>query len=182
MRYLARSVTTAVVLGVGLSVAACSIDVHEHPSGRDKDVDIRTPLGDMSLSSTAVPDTGLPVYPGAQPFRERDEDGNANVRIDSWLFDLDVAAAKFRTPARPEQVVEFYRGEMATLGEVVECRGEIDFKGRDGHQHAVCDPEFMERDTQLVVGTGNNHRMVVVTPRSGGAQFSIVRINTHPQH
>jgi hypothetical protein len=182
MTRMGRTVSLAVVGILGLSGAACSIDVREHPSGRDGDVEIRTPLGGMSVKSNPLPDTGLPVYPGAQPFRERDEDDNASVSIDSWLFDLDVAAAKFRTPATPEQVVEFYRNEMATFGDVLECRGDIDFKGRDGHQHAVCDKKFLERDTQLVVGSGNNHRMVVVKPRASGAQFSIVRIQTDVRH
>jgi hypothetical protein len=162
---------------VGILVAGCSIDVRDHSRDRGAGLDVRTPLGSLSVKPDATVDTGLAVYPGAEPVRDGNEHESASVRVSSFLFDLNVDAAKFQTPATPADVIAFYRQELAAYGDVLECRGDIDFKGREGRQHAVCNEGALSRETQLVVGEEHHHRLVSIERRGQGSRFSIVRIN-----
>jgi hypothetical protein len=170
---LALALTPAVVL-----LAGCGIDVQEQEYGDRKRVDIRTAVGDMTVNTNVdAPATGLPVYPGARPLQDGDEPRTANVSIGSSLFDLNVAAARFESDAAPQQVIDYYRKEMAVYGAVTECRGDVDFKGRGGERRPVC-RERRSREIQLVAGTEERHRLVSVKPRRGGSEFSVVYIAT----
>jgi tellurite resistance-related uncharacterized protein len=146
-------------------------------------VEILTPLGDLSVRTDVESlDTGLPVYPGSRPIRKgAHEPDNAEVRIGAGLFGLEVIAAKFESDADPAAIVDFYKGEMRTYGNVTECHGNIDFRGRRGARKPICKHWWGARAIQLVVGTEEHHRLVSVEPRAGGAEFAVVSIQTHGQ-
>ena len=64
----------ATLLMTVLPIAACDIDVHKQESGGKAEVDIQTPVGDVSVrTGVDAPDTGLKVYPGARPLVEEDD-------------------------------------------------------------------------------------------------------------
>lgn len=174
-----RLILAALVTGLFfavLPVAACSVTVQEG-TGADKDVDISTPVGDLSVRADVDrPDTGLPVYPGARPLREEQEPESANVAIDTAWFGLKVVAARYESSDAPETVLDFYREEMRELGEVTECRGEVDFKGKS--RRAVCTGKGQSEGTQLVVGPEDRQRIVVVKPRGSGSELSLVYVQT----
>jgi hypothetical protein len=171
---LATAVAGAVVL------TACSIDVREE--ARDvnkKEVDIRTPMGEMSVrTGLDAPDTGLAVYPGARPLRDGREPESANVSIGSGRFGLKITATQFESEADPSAVLAHYRDAMHAYGDVMECQGDIDFRRRRGEERPVCRRRRFSRETQLVVGTESRHRLVAVKPRGRGSEFSVVYIQT----
>ena len=80
-----RLLILAVALG-SLLLAACDVDVKEHDKG--KNVDVRTPVGDISVrSSEGGVETGLPVYPGARPLHDEDEEPeSADVKVGTSFF------------------------------------------------------------------------------------------------
>jgi hypothetical protein len=167
-------VRLAVGVALLLPVTACGIDVREAEQG--KDVDIRTPVGALSVrTDVKSPDTGLPVYPGAQPFRGNGRDSeNADVRVASSWFGVKVVAAQYESGDVPDKVLDYYRQEMKVYGEVTECRGEVDF--RNGRP--VCKERGRSRDIQLVTGTEERQRIVVVKPRGSGSEFALVYVDT----
>lgn len=172
-RLLAIALVPSVLL-----LASCGIDVHEEESGDKKRVDIRTPMGEMTVNTNIdAPATGLPNYPGARPLEEGDDPRSANVNIGSSVFGMTVVAAKFESDDAPQKLVEFYRREMGTYGAVTECRGDIDFRGRPGAKRAVC-KERGSREIQLVAGSEDRHRLVSIKPRRGGSEFALVYIET----
>ncbi len=180
MTTLQQRMTRLVAFPALVLLAACSVDVRENARGEQEDVDIRTPVGDLSVrTSVEAPDTGLPVYPGARP--TRDNDDSANVTIDTPFFGLDVVAATFESDDAPDAILAFYRNEMKTYGGVTECRGDIDFKWRRGANTPVCKETTRERDVQLVVGTERRHRTVSVKPRGAGSEFAVVYVQTQGQ-
>ena len=159
-------------------LAACDAKVGKSDEGKDQDVDVRSPVGNLSVrTSIGEPDTGLAVYPGAVLLRDDQDDGDsADVDISSPFFNLRVVAAEFSSEADPQKLVEFYRNELQRYGEVTECRGNIDFEGGEGLKKPVC----KGRDTtevQLVTGREENHRLVVVKPRGTGSEFAMVYID-----
>jgi len=92
---------------------------------------------------------------------------------------VKVVAAKFEGDDDPEAIVDFYKKEMRSFGDVTECRGDLDFRGRPGSQRPVCREKPSSREIQLVAGTEERHRIVVVKPRGRGSEFAVVYIQTH---
>jgi hypothetical protein len=171
------TLTLALAASALVPMIGCGVDVHE--AERGKSVDIRSPLGSVSVRTDVKnPDTGLPVYPGAQPFREDGEHESANVNVDSRWFGVKVIAAKYESDDAPDRILDFYRREMKTFGAVTECRGEVDFRGGDGNRRAVCREDRSSDDVQLVAGTEERQRVVAVKPRATGSEFSLVYVNT----
>jgi hypothetical protein len=167
-----------VIILASALLAACDAKVSEDPKSDDKDVDLRSPIGNLSVkTSMGVPDTGLPVYPGATLLKDDEDDGDsADINISSPFFGLRVVAAEFASEDEPQKIVDFYKNEMKSYGDVVECRGNIDFEDSDGVQKPVCKDQAT-REVQLVAGTEENHRLIAVKPRGSGAEFAMVYID-----
>ena len=87
----------------------CSIHASKDERGKDKDVDIRTPFGSLSVhkGSGDAKDTGLPLYPGARLKSGSDHDDNANVNISSSMFGLKVVAQKFESDDSADKILNF---------------------------------------------------------------------------
>jgi hypothetical protein len=164
--------------GVGLLMVvpliACTVDVRGTDAEKNGDVDIRTPVGSVSVRTSDAPDTGLPAYPGATPLRDGSEPESANVNVGAFGFGVKVAAGKFESSDSPQAVLAFYRKALKPLGAVTECRGDVDFRrGR-----AVCSPDSSEQDVQLVTGTEHDQRVVAVKPRGSGSEIALVHVRT----
>jgi len=179
-RYCNPLQTVAALAALALPLAACNVDVRRHDSAGRADVDITTPVGDLSVrTNVEAPDTGLAVYPGARPAQDEKAPENANVTVGNSLFGVQVVAAKFESEDPQDRIVEFYRNELKFYGEVTECRGDIDFKGRQGARHPVCREKLFERDLQLVAGPEDQRHIVSVKPRGSGTEFGLVYLKTH---
>ena len=64
---------------------------------------------------------GLPEYPGAKPYKEKDSDsssGDSGFVLNS--FHLSVQAASYVTADSPAQVLAYYRKPLAKYAEVLE--------------------------------------------------------------
>jgi hypothetical protein len=74
-------------------------------------------------SHVTAKDIGLPEYPGATPYKDKDSDSSSAADLSFLLnsFHLGVKAASFVTPDSPEHILEFYRKPLAKYGEVLEC-------------------------------------------------------------
>ena len=167
------------ILAMSLLLPACGMTVDHDDQGRKTNVDIRTPFGNLDVRTDVdARATGLPIYPGARPLRERHDPGSANVNIGNSYFGVKVVAAKFEHDSAPEPIVDYYKSAMKKYGDVLECRGEIDFKGHDSFSHPVCKERRRSNEIQLVAGTEQRHRLVVVKPRGSGSEFSAVYIET----
>jgi hypothetical protein len=178
MNAMKRTTLTLALAASALLVSTgCGIDVHE--DGPGKNVDIKSPVGDVSVRTNVEnPDTGLPVYPGAQPSRDRGEHESANVNVASPWFGVRVVAAKYESDDAQDKILDFYRREMKTYGPVTECRGEVDFKGGAGSRRVVCKEKPSADEVQLVTGTEDRQRVVAVKSRGNHSEFSLVYVNT----
>lgn len=78
---------------------------------------------DMHANSHATAkDVGLPAYPGATLYRDKDNDSSsADLGFVLNSFHFSVQAVSYITADAPEQVLAFYRKPMAKYGEVLEC-------------------------------------------------------------
>ena len=172
---------TAAVLLLGL--AACSMNVDQKGEGPKKNVDIQTPFGGLKVRTEVDPkEIGLPVYAGARRVTDESDDSNsANVTLGIPGFGMKVIAVKFESDDSPDKVLEFYRKEMKTYGNVTECKGDIDLKGETGDQEFTCKPGSAETKdhVELAVGKGSSHRIVSVQPQAKGCKFALVYLQLH---
>ena len=73
-------------------------------------------------ANVTAKDIGLPEYPGAVPYKDKDADsssGDLSFLLNSFHF--AIKATSFVTPDSPEHVLDFYRTPLAKYGEVLEC-------------------------------------------------------------
>jgi hypothetical protein len=188
----------SLLIALGLAMTGCSISTRESnghnnagdsSSDKNKDVDIRTPFGSLSVheGSMEAKDTGLSAYPSAQlkKSRYRDGDSSANVNISSSLFGMKLVVLKYETKDSPDKVLGFYRKEMGKYGKVVDCKGSFNmtFQPREKSDNEVsCDREDRgsgEYKQELKVGTENNQRIVAIKPVGDGTEFALVYVRAH---
>lgn len=68
-------------------------------------------------------DIGLPVYPGAQIFKDKDEQSGADLGFGFNDLHFGLKVINYVTHDPGSKVLDFYRKRLATYGQVLECRG-----------------------------------------------------------
>jgi hypothetical protein len=174
-----------------LSLLACSVNVKKSGDGDEKNVDIKTPVGDLHVGKDVdVHDTGLPVYPGARK-KEKKEDGEengANVNIATSFFGVKVVALEYESDDSPSKVAEYYKDQLKKrFGNVLEChttkRGN-DFsmnvdKDKDDKKSNELKCEQNSGDNiELKVGTEDNQHIVSIEPKDKKTNFALVYVQT----
>jgi hypothetical protein len=185
-----RQLQASVLLACLFLLGGCKVSTHEEKGKGGKDVDIRTPLGSLSVHSGPgdPKETGLALYPGAQVRTSGDDDDSgANVNISSSIFGMKLAVLKYQTSDPPEKVLDFYRKEMSRYGKVIDCKGgfNMTFHHRDRDADVSCGdsggPNPHHYKQELKVGTENNQRIVAVKPSGDGTDFVMLYVRAHDE-
>ena len=142
-------------------------------------------------SHATAKDIGLPVYPGAMPYKEKDSDSSsADLGFVLNSFHMSMKVASFVTTDSPEQVIRFYRGPLAQYGEVLECdRGKPvgsltvtksgltcgdDKSDRKGSHMSV---NGSDSDHELRAGAPEHYRIVGIdSSEAGKTKFGLVAL------
>lgn len=174
-----------------LFLMGCTIHTSEgkDASGKNEDVDIRTPFGSLSVKNgknVDAKDTGLPLYPGAHIKDDSagdDHDNGANINLSSSMFGLKVVALKFQSGDSPDKVLDFYRKQLGKYGKVIQCAGgdsNSNFNARKEDRNAPvsCGSEDKGsgQERELKAGTQGNQHVVSVKPQSKGTEFALVYV------
>jgi hypothetical protein len=173
-----------------LSLPACSVNVKKDAEGKDKNVDIETPMGDLHVSEKAdVRDTGLTPYPGAKekPKENNDDTKQANVNISGPGFSVKVVAIEYASSDPPQKLVDFYKNDMKKYGNVIECHtskhdGNVNMHSKDGDkgdEPVTCEGNDGGKTVELKVGTRSNQHVVSIEPDGSGSNFALVFVRTH---
>jgi hypothetical protein len=182
-----------VIAGAGfaalLLLAGCSVNVEKEANGQDKQVDVKSLLGDVHVSKQAdVADVGLAVYPGARLKEEDSErsDKSANVNISGFGFGIKVIALEYESDDTPAKVLSFYRDQLKKYGNVLEChtsKGDWNVnmgshESKNGSNELTCKGSG-GNDIELKVGKQDDQHIVAVQPEGKGSSFSLVYVRTH---
>jgi hypothetical protein len=178
----------ACVVGTGLIFSACSINVQKEKNGKDKQVDIRTPMGAIHVSKDVdAADVGLTVYPGARlkPKDEGGDDKSANVNISGFGYGLKVVALEYQSNDPPDKLISYYKDQLKKYGDVLVCHTSRHLElneTRDDFNHGsralTCDSNS-GNNTELKVGTKDNQHIVAIEPQGSGSSFALVFVRTH---
>lgn len=135
----------------------------------NKEVDIRTPLGTLTMSNRVEEsDVEMALYPGARLRPKSDADRNSsdvNFNAGSALFGLKLVVQKYESDDTKEAVLQFYERELAKYGKVVKSgAGKVSEDDVEGYEE------------QLKVGSDTDFRLVAVKTTGKGSSFALVRI------
>jgi hypothetical protein len=180
--------------------------VVEHKDGNKENVDISTPFGGMHVKTNGDGDTsaiGLTAYPGAVPLKEGDkkDTNSANVDMSFGGFHLGVRAAGFQTADQPQQVLAFYRKDLARYGDVIECQhdkpvgtptrtsqgltcdngGHTKYNIDTSESGVHIDGSESGSSLELRAGSSTHQHIVGVENKDGGTKFGLVLLDL-PSH
>jgi hypothetical protein len=175
---------------LAMLLAGCRVE--ENKNGDSKDVDISTPFGGMHVKTNdaaAPASIGLPVYPGAQPVKE-DDDNNHSADVDMSFggYQLRVKVAKDHTDDAPDKVEAFYRNAMKRFGDVIACRDDH-FVGapartqegltcESGHNgHVTVDDHAGNNKLELKTGSKQHQHIVEIEPDGSGTRIELVALD-----
>ena len=164
------------ILAILLFTTSCSIHTSDNERGnKNKDVDIKTPFGDLSVHKQIDPkQIGLPLYPGAQLRTDKDE-SSANVEMSIPGFEMKVIAAKYVTDDDQDKVLDFYRKELKSMdSKMTECRGEIDMDKERSGGEVRCKERPGSDTVSLVIGSPQRHRIAAIKQRFGHTEIDLV--------
>jgi hypothetical protein len=106
-------------------IAGCRVQVDKGPNGEDKKVQVDTPFGGIHVNTdeTSAADLGLPVYPGADIVKDKDNDKSADIHMGFGEWELRVKVVNYSAPDSQDKVVAFYKKALTRYGDVIACQG-----------------------------------------------------------
>jgi hypothetical protein len=102
----------AVILFAGLLVGGSAASV-----GQNSGVNLAL----HANSHASAADIGLPPYPGATLYKDKDNDSGADLGLTLNDIHFSLLAVNYVTSDSPAQVLAFYRKPLSRYGEVLEC-------------------------------------------------------------
>lgn len=136
-------------------------------------------IGLQGHARTEAADVGLPVYAGALPYTEG-EDDKAAVTLGAWAgkFGLQLDALKFRSAASADRVAAFYAKAMTRYGEVLDCREPAArVKPPKDSNRLSCENEPKAGNFEYRVGTAKSFRVVSIQRDGTGSRFDMARLD-----
>jgi hypothetical protein len=131
-------------------------------------------LNVSNISSTET--VGLPVYPGARPYRIEDNESSggdtsqnnaANVWAMAGKSGFKVSVIRFTSDDPPGKIVAFYRSVLAQFGPVAECSATSDAK--DGENGFDCNgDDRAPGHVALKSGTKPDLHIAAIKPNADG--------------
>lgn len=173
LRQPIRKVTTIVGLAFAISILSAASLAQSDKD--DKPLDVRSSVGDLHVGKDAdAKAAGLPVYPGARPKREKDNDP-LNFGILTESFGLKLVVAKYESDDSPDKILAFYRDKMKRYGKVLECHTHDDGVHADAdsdddkNHHSSelkCEGDNTGPVTELKAGTDDDQHVVAIEPQA----------------
>jgi hypothetical protein len=187
--WLALILVLTLAFGSLLTLPGCNVNVKKDGEGKEKNVDIETPVGGLHVAKDAdVRDLGLPVYSGARRREQTDDrnDNGAHINISTSLFGIKVVAIEFLSDDPPEKLVAYYKDQLKKYGNVLECHTHnrhpgTNMNGEDtsgDSKKLKCEDDQNGKTVELKVGTEQNQHIVSIKPADDGkgSDFGLVYI------
>lgn len=158
---IVATIVVIAVIGIVYSVHIISHNIRvseQQSSAGNKEVSIKTPVGNIHLNTSQNADpalVGLPVYPGASPTKDHD---SPRFSLDlPGVANVDVVAAHFMTPDPVAKVEDYYQNQL---------------KGRITKVTA----EDSGRRITLEIKRDDEEKVVALKGTSEGTSITLVRV------
>ena len=154
-------------------------------SGKNDDISVtvHTPQTDAGLILSAratAKELGLPLYPGAVPHKEKEDDSpGANLGLWGNSFGFKLVVLKMESKDSPQKIAEYYQKALTKYGKVLDCTNAAETsRDKDGKSDALtCDKDKPEKGGMLFkAGTKARQHIVGVQPNGTGTLFQLAYI------
>jgi hypothetical protein len=171
--------STAVLLGL-LCAAVLPLRAQDKKNSKDQ--------GDAGLilsTHATAKEVGLPIYPGARPHNDEDENSQA-VKMGLWgtSFGFKLVVLKLESDEAPDKIAAFYQKELARYGKVLNCTdapSTSEEKGKSSKE-LTCDEKPEKGGQEFKAGTKEKQRVVGIQPNGKGTLFQLVYVEARGEH
>lgn len=179
-----RRVALLVVLLAGIALLAGPLSAQDQAGKKSKSIG-------FTLSAEAnEKDLGLPLYPGAKPYKEdADSDAALHMAMSGGSFGFKLVVLKLESSDSPEKIAAYYRKAMAKYGTVLDCSkasgdsskngsGKNDSeKSKDKSNVLTCEDDHSDKGGYAYkVGTKEKQHVVAVEPNGKSTLISLVYV------
>lgn len=129
-------------------------------------------------------DVGLPIYPGARPHKDKDDE-KPSAKFGLWgsSFAFKLAVLKLESSDSPQKVAAFYKKALAKYGTVLDC-GAATSQGADNGEDQSSKKLTCEADKPdpgkmtFKAGTKEKQHVVGIEPNGNGSLFQLVYVES----
>lgn len=129
-------------------------------------------------------DVGLPIYPGARPHKDKDDD-KPSAKFGLWgsSFAFKVAVVKLESNDSAQKVAAFYRKALAKYGTVLDCAAassQTSEKDEDeSSKKLTCEGDKPKPgEMEFKAGTKEKQHVVGIEPNGTGSVFQLVYVES----
>ena len=129
-------------------------------------------------------DVGLPVYPGARPHKEK-ENNSDSVKMGLWRgsFAFTLAVVKLESNDSPQKIAAFYKKALARYGTVLDCGAAASQSGNkdenESSKKLTCeDDKPKPGEMEFKAGTKEKQHIVGIEPNGNGTLFQLVYVES----
>ncbi len=136
-------------------------------------------------SHASAAEIGLPAYPGATLYKDKDNDSGADLGLTFNDVHFSLLAVNYVTSDSPAQVLTFYRKPLSRYGEVLECDhgkplGNLTVTRSGltcGHEQVNGNTDS-STDHEIRAGSPQQYRIVGIDEsHSGSTRFGLVYLD-----
>jgi hypothetical protein len=183
----------AALSGIGLAgmlalapISLCSQEKSQKDQGKDKElsVTVKGPDTDAGLIVSAratAKEAGLPIYPGAIPHEDPDNDDSPAAKLGLWgnSFGFKLVVLKMESKDAPRRVADYYQKALAKYGPVLDCTNAAPTQEAKDDKSAklTCGDDKPDKGGMLFkAGTKEKQHIVGVQPNGTGTVFQLLYI------
>lgn len=129
-------------------------------------------------------DVGLPIYPGARPHKDKDDD-KPSAKFGLWgsSFAFKLAVVKLESNDSPQKVAAFYKKALAKYGVVLDCSDAASQTSqKDENQSSnklSCEGDKPDPPKMTFKsGTKEKQHVVGIEPNGPGSMFQLVYVES----
>jgi hypothetical protein len=173
---------TAFAVAFGILCFAISLSAQEKPG--QESASGNQGAGIYFNAEASAKDVGLPIYPGARPHKEKDED-STSAKFGLWgnAFAFKLAVVKLESNDSPQKVATFYKKALAKYGTVLDCGADSSqASGKDeskSSKQLTCESDKPKSgEMTFKAGTKEKQHVVGIEPNGSGSLFQLVYVES----
>ena len=185
-KYLIAGAAVSIAALLTLGSNALNAQDADKKTNDDISVTVHTPQTDAGLILSAratAKEVGLPIYPGATPHKEKDDDSPAaNLGLWGNSFGFKLVVLKMESKDSPKKIAEFYQKALTKYGTVLDCTNAAETPHtKDNKSGAItCGDDKPDKGGMLFkAGTKAKQHIVGVQPGASGTLFQLVYVEDH---
>jgi len=174
----------AIVAAVGMVCFGSSLAAQEKQDKESAGGKGSQGAGVYFNAEASAKDVGLPIYPGARPHKEKDDD-STSAKFGLWggAFGFKLALVKLESSDSPQKVAAFYKKALAKYGTVLDCSTASsqtsDKDESESSKKLTCeDDKPKPGEMEFKAGTKEKQHIVGIEPNGTGTVFQLVYVES----